>query len=129
MGKKGQQFFQGGARAPLAPLPSPFPHSPSYATEECVSSPGLKRHTTLKHVQEEVTPKEEKNILITIDEFINIVKKCSDLCNKDLCLPEIPERCFRLLILPLTVRAVLKPLVEKFYGNAENYYSNFYGSL
>ena len=28
--------------------------------KECVSSHGLKRHTTLKHVQEEVTPKEKK---------------------------------------------------------------------
>ena len=28
--------------------------------KECVSSRGLKRHTTLKHVQEEVTPKEQK---------------------------------------------------------------------
>ena len=27
--------------------------------KECVSSRGLKRHTTLKHVQEEVTPKEQ----------------------------------------------------------------------
>ena len=28
--------------------------------KECVSSRGLKRHRTLKHVQEEVTPKEQK---------------------------------------------------------------------
>ena len=28
--------------------------------KECVSSRGLKRHTTLKHVQEGVTPKEQK---------------------------------------------------------------------
>ena len=28
--------------------------------KESVSSRGLKRHTTLKHVQEEVTPKEQK---------------------------------------------------------------------
>ena len=27
------------------------------------------------------------------------------------------------------LRAVLKPVVEKFHGNAENYYSNFYGLL
>ena len=46
--------------------------------EECVSSLGLKRHTTLKHVQEEVTPKEQKKVLSAIDEFINIVKKCAD---------------------------------------------------
>ena len=28
--------------------------------KECVSSRGLKRHKTLKHVQEEVTPKEQE---------------------------------------------------------------------
>ena len=40
-------------------------------------------YTTLKRVQEEVTPKEQKNMLITIDEFINIMKKCADSCNED----------------------------------------------
>ena len=29
--------------------------------KECISSGGLKRHTTLKHVQEEVIPKEQKS--------------------------------------------------------------------
>ena len=27
------------------------------------------------------------------------------------------------------LRAVLKPVVKRFHGNAENYYSNFYGLL
>ena len=49
--------------------------------KKCVFSLGLKRHTTLKHVQEEVTPIEQKNMLIIIDEFLNIVKKCADSCN------------------------------------------------
>ena len=62
--------------------------------KECVSSRGLKRHTTLKYVQEEVTPKEQKNLLITIDEFMNIVKKCADSCNEDLCLPEDTRKMF-----------------------------------
>ena len=44
--------------------------------KECVSSLGLKRHLTLKYVQEEVTTKEpKKKMLIAIDEFVNIVKK------------------------------------------------------
>ena len=46
--------------------------------KEYVSSRGLKRHTTLKHVQEEVAPKEQKQVLIDIDEFMNVVKKCAD---------------------------------------------------
>ena len=62
--------------------------------KECVSSRGLKRHTTLKHVQEEVTPKEQKKVLIAIDEFMNIVKKCADSCNEDLCLPEDTRKMF-----------------------------------
>ena len=37
-----------------------------------IFSRGFKRHTNLKHVLEEVTPKERKNILITIDKFMNI---------------------------------------------------------
>ena len=31
--------------------------------KECISPEGLKRHTTLKHVQEEVIPKEQKKCL------------------------------------------------------------------
>ena len=38
-------------------------------------SRGLKRHTTLKYVQEEVTPKEQRKVFIAIDEFMNIMKK------------------------------------------------------
>ena len=33
----------------------------------CFFSRGLKRPTTLKHVHEKVTPKEQKNMLVTID--------------------------------------------------------------
>ena len=63
--------------------------------KECVSSRGLKRHTTLKHVQEEVTPKEQKKkMLIARDEFMNIVKKRADSCNEDLCLPEDTRKMF-----------------------------------
>ena len=94
--------------------------------KECVSSRGLKRHTTLKHVQEEVTPKEQKKVLIAIDEFMNIVKKCADLCNEDLCLPEDTRKMFSYFdftpddAVELWVEK-LKPVVEKFHGNAENF--------
>ena len=46
---------------------------------------------------------------------------------------KIPERCFHLFDLTpddaVELWAVVKPVVEKFNGNAENYYSNFYGLL
>ena len=46
---------------------------------------------------------------------------------------KIPERCFHLFDLTpddaVELWAVVKPVVEKFHGNAENYYSNFYGLL
>ena len=58
-------------------------------TKEMIFSRGFKRHTNLKHVLEEVTPKEQKNILITIDKFMNIygekIKKYADSCNEDSC--------------------------------------------
>ena len=56
--------------------------------KECVFSRGLKRQATLKHVPEEVTPKNLKKEFIAIDEFINIVKRCEDSYNENLCLPE-----------------------------------------
>ena len=101
--------------------------------KECVSFRGLKRHTTLKYVQEEVTPKEQRKVLIAIDEFMNIVKKCADSCNEGLCLPEDTRKMFSSFDFTpddaIELWAVLKPVVEKFHGNAENYYSNFYGLL
>ena len=33
-------------------------------------------------------------MLIAIDEFMNIVKKCADSCNEDLCLPEDTRKMF-----------------------------------
>ena len=102
--------------------------------KECVSSRGLKRHRTLKQVQEEVTPKEQKKVLIAIDEFMNTVKNCADSCSEDLCLPEDPRKMFSSFDFtpvddPVELPAVLKPVVENFHGNTENYYSNFYGLL
>ena len=93
--------------------------------KECVSSRGLKRHRTLKHVQEEVTPKEQKKVLIAIDEFMNIVKNCADSCSEDLCLPEDPRKMFSFFDFtpvddPVELSAVLKPVVENFHGNTEN---------
>ena len=69
-------------------------------------------------------------MLITIDKFMNIVKKCTDSCNEDLCLPEDTRNMFLSFdFTPEELREVLKPVVEKFHGNAKSYYSNVYGLL
>ena len=77
--------------------------------------------------------KRTKNVLIAIDEFMNVVKKCAGSCNDDLCLPEDTRKMFSSFDFTpddvVELWAVLKPVVEKFHGNAENYYSNFYGLL
>ena len=99
----------------------------------CISSPGLKRHTALNHVQKKITPKEQKKVLIVINEFMNIGKKCADSCNEDLCFPEDIRKTFSSFDFTpggaVELWVVLKPVVEKFHGNAENYYSKFYGLL
>ena len=105
--------------------------------KECVSFRGLKRHTTLKHVQEEVTPKEQskkkKKMLIAKDEFMNIVKNRADTCNEDLCLPEVTRKMFSSFDFTaddaVELWGVLRPVVEMFHRNAENYYANLYGLL
>ena len=95
--------------------------------KECISSRGLKRHTALKHVQKKITPKKQKKVLIVIDEFMNIVKKCADLCNEDLCLPEDIRKTFSSFDFApgdaVELWVVLKAVVEKFHGDAENCYS------
>ena len=74
-----------------------------------------------------------KKELIATDEFMNIVKKCADFCNEDLPLREDTRKMFSSFgFIPddvVELWAVLKPIIEKSHGNAENYYSNFYGLL
>ena len=69
--------------------------------------------------------KNKKKVLIAIDEFMNIVKKCADSCSEDLCLPEDPRKMFSFFDFtpvddPVELSAVLKPVVENFHGNTEN---------
>ena len=68
--------------------------------------------------------KRTKEILIAIDEFMNIVKKCVNSCNEDLCLTENTRKMFSSFDFTpddaVELWAVLKPVVEKFNGNAEN---------
>ena len=96
--------------------------------KNCISSWGLKRHIALKHVQEK-EKKEHKKVLIAIDEFINIMNKCADSCNEDLCFPDDTRQTFSSFDFTpgnaVELWVVLKPVVEKFHGNAENYYSWF----
>ena len=64
---------------------------------------------------------------------MNIVKKRADTCNEDLCLPEVTRKMFSSIDFTaddaVELWAVLKPVVEKFHRNAENYYSDLYGLL
>ena len=77
--------------------------------------------------------KRTKKVLIATDEFLNIVKKCEDSYNEDFCLPEDTRKIFPSFDFTpydaVDLWAVLKPVVETFHGNTENYYSNFYGLL
>ena len=61
------------------------------------------------------------------------MNKCADSCNEDLCLPEDTRKMFSSFDFTpddaVELWAVLKPVVEKFHGNAENYYSHFYDLL
>ena len=54
--------------------------------KECVSSRGLKRHQGMKHKNDKALP--EKVSKLTASEFSSLVKRCSSICQQDLCLPE-----------------------------------------
>ena len=73
-----------------------------------------------------LAPKEQKKVLIVIDEFMNIVKKCADSCNEDLCLLEYTRKMFSSFDFRpddgIELWEVVKPVVEKFHEDAENYY-------
>ena len=72
-------------------------------------------------------------MLIEKDEFMNIVKNHADTCNEDLCLPEVTRKMFSSFDFTahdaVELWAVLRPVVEMFHRNAENYYANLYGLL
>ena len=54
---------------------------------------------------------------------MSIVKKCADSCNEDLCLPKDTRKMFLFFNFTpddaVELQADLKPVVEKFHGNAE----------
>ena len=54
--------------------------------KECVSSSGLKRHQRMKHKNGKALS--EKVSKLTASEFSRLVKRCSSICQQDLCLPE-----------------------------------------
>ena len=54
--------------------------------KECVSCRGLKRHQGMKHKNDKALP--EKVSKLTASEFSSLVKRCSSICQQDLCLPE-----------------------------------------
>ena len=58
-------------------------------------------------------------------------EKCADWCNEDLYLPKDTRKMFSFFDFTpdnaVESWEVLKPAVEIFHGNAENYYSNVYG--
>ena len=64
---------------------------------------------------------------------MNMAKKIADSCNEDLCLLKHTRKMFSSFDFRpddgIELWEVVKPVVEKFHGNAENYYSNFYGIL
>ena len=42
----------------------------------------------------ELYQKNKKKVLIAVDEFMNILKKCADSCNEDLYLPGDTRKMF-----------------------------------
>ena len=54
--------------------------------KECVSSRGLKRHRGMKHKNAKALP--EKVSKLTASEFSSLVKRCTSICQQDLCLPD-----------------------------------------
>ena len=105
---------------------------------KCISSRGLKRHQTLKHKRKGTAsatekPNENASPVIEIDEFKDIVLKSSKICQEDLCLPEEIRNMFQSFDFDrkdtVDLWEIVEPVVTEFHGNAEKFYSAFYGLL
>ena len=90
-------------------------------SKECVSSLGLKRYQGMKHKNDKALP--EKVPKLTASEFSSLVKRCSSICQQDLCLPEDIKSKFGSFDFndddALELWKYLDPIVEEFHGDAE----------
>ena len=106
--------------------------------KKCISSRGFKRHQTIKHKKNVITLDTNINSysdssVLQTEEFISIVENCADICKNDLCLPENirNEFCNFKLSSDNTKKlwVYIEPKINKFCGNAEKFFSSFYGLL
>ena len=96
-----------------------------------MSSGGLKRHQRMKHKSDKAL--REKVSKLRTSEFSSLVKRCSSICQQDLCLPEDIRSKFGSFDFTdddaLELQKYLEPILEEFHGDAEKYYMNFCGLL
>ena len=63
----------------------------------------------------------------------SIVEKCADLCSNYLCLLKLPDVYFLHFLSQIVTLLIfgtsLKPIIEKYHGDAETFYLAYYGFL
>ena len=111
----------------------------------CKSQRGLTRHCNSKHAPP-VTHLQDSgtsSVPLSKDEEVSrklhsltlksIVNKCAKLCSNDLCLPEATRCVFSAFSFTNDDAVDLwnnfKPIIEKYNGDAETFYMDFYGLL
>jgi hypothetical protein len=111
----------------------------------CKSKRGLTRHTNTKHtvqpsiILEPTDPNfiSEKDQLslkkLPLSKLTSVLKNCAIIVAADLCLPEVTRKIFESFTFSLEETQILweklRPIIDEFNGNAEKFYSQFYGLL
>lgn len=102
----------------------------------CKSKRGLTRHINTKH--KKTTLDNEASDLdslqkLPFSKLSIIVENCAAIVAGDMCLPEATRKVFENFNFSLEETNMLwekmKPLIDGFNGNAENFYAEFYGLL
>ena len=114
----------------------------------CKSKRGHTRHTKMRHTVEptvlnqptnsrDVNKMSEKDVLssrkLPISNLISILNICAGIITTDMCLPEAKRMIFEHFSISLEEANILwvqlRPLLDEFNGNAERFYTQFYGLL
>ena len=124
----------------LAALVIAESHEANFCCDEyskvCKTQRGLTRHKNTKHSSSRSSsgvPVSSETIIekkLHADVLLRIVNVCAESCFNDLCLPQESRDFFSKKISvedSLQLLQKLKYIVEDFSGDAEKFYSGFYG--
>ena len=101
----------------------------------CKSQRGLTRHKNSQHAVDKIDKIDQASALLSPEKFHSMVIKCIKKCYEDDCLPDDTRKLFSTSSLSFSTSDSLElwkkisVVINAFEGDAEKFYSEFYGLL